>query len=230
MLNDVIGYTSYESFLDIHLLTDSNHKATKIFKVLMWIGIAIAMGYVIGLITALLCKYTGTTGQENDGNTNESLRDIDNTLYSTDFAVMFLAPWIAYLLAETLDMSAILTIFFCGLSLGQYAIHNLSPGCRQVGKADSLVHSEDLRSHLRDMRKHLFHLHRRVFLRLRNQRPQGREALLVGVDSCGADRFADRPSHQCLDLWRYSETDHWNSCQDNPQDHRLVLWTQRCHE
>jgi NhaP-type Na+/H+ or K+/H+ antiporter len=132
MLNDVIGYTSYESFLDIHLLTESAHKISKVFSVLMWIGIAIAMGYLIGLLTALLCKYTGTSGQDNGADMNESMRDIDNTLYSTDFAVMFLAPWIAYLLAETLDMSAILTIFFCGLSLGQYAIHNLSPGCRQV--------------------------------------------------------------------------------------------------
>lgn len=132
MLNDVIGYTSYESFLDIHLLTDSAHKWSKVFSVLMWIGIAIAMGYIVGLITALLCKYTGTSNPEGAADINDSIRDIDNTLYSTDFAVMFLAPWIAYLLAETFDMSAILTIFFCGLSLGHYAIHNLSPGCRQV--------------------------------------------------------------------------------------------------
>jgi NhaP-type Na+/H+ or K+/H+ antiporter len=132
MLNDVIGYTSYESFLDIHLLTDSTHKMTKTLGVILWIGIAIAMGYGIGLLTALLCKYTGANHQDNRAELNDSIRDIDNTLYSTDFAVMFLAPWIAYLLAETLDISAILTIFFCGLSLGQYAIYNLSPGCRHV--------------------------------------------------------------------------------------------------
>jgi NhaP-type Na+/H+ or K+/H+ antiporter len=90
------------------------------------------MGYTIGLITALLCRFTSSSAQEQEVDFTEPIRDIDNTLYSTDFAVMFLAPWIAYLLAEVFDISAILTIFFCGLSLGQYAIYNLSPGCRQV--------------------------------------------------------------------------------------------------
>lgn len=132
MLNDVIGYTSFESFLDIHLLPDSAQRITKIFSVLLWIVIAICMGYAIGLLTALLCRFTSSNSEEQDADSSETNRDIDNTLYSTDFAVMFLAPWIAYLLAEVFDISAILTIFFCGLSLGQYAIYNLSPGCRQV--------------------------------------------------------------------------------------------------
>lgn len=132
MLNDVIGYTSYESFLDIHLLPDSAQKLTKILSVFLWIAIAIVLGYSIGLITALLCRFTSNSSEEQTSDISESIRDIDNTLYSTDFAVMFLAPWIAYLLAEAFDISAILTIFFCGLSLGQYAIYNLSPSCRQV--------------------------------------------------------------------------------------------------
>ena len=125
MLNDVIGYTTYQSLLDSHLMPHDSRTASKVLLELFWILMSICLGYGIGLIVALLCRFGGEHESREDSST-----DIDNTLYSTDFGVMFLSPWIAYLLAEAFDVSAILTIFFCGLALGQYAIHNLSPGCR----------------------------------------------------------------------------------------------------
>lgn len=143
MLNDVIGYTSFQALLDIHLLSSAPAVIPRLLSIVFWIMMSVVLGYGIGLLTALLCKYTGNLDESDDVKD----RDIDRTLYSTDFAVMFLSPWIAYLIAETFDMSAILTIFFCGLSLGQYAIFNLSPGCRQVAYNDA-VHVQDLRRHL----------------------------------------------------------------------------------
>lgn len=129
MLNDVIGYTTYQSLLDVHLL-ETGHTWSKYFAILFWICVSIILGYGIGLLTALLCKFTGEQPVRDEPEVAVGTLDIDHTLYSTDFAVMFLSPWIAYLLAEVFDLSAILTIFFCGLSLGHFAIHNLSSGCR----------------------------------------------------------------------------------------------------
>lgn len=129
MLNDVIGYTTFQSLLDVHLL-EMQHSWGKVLAVFFWIGVSIILGYGIGLVTALLCKYTGEHPALQQTEAPVGSLDIDHTLYSTDFAVMFLSPWIAYLLAEAFDLSAILTIFFCGLSLGHFAIYNLSSGCR----------------------------------------------------------------------------------------------------
>ena len=125
MLNDVIGYTTFQALIDKNLTEGGTQTTTKILLELFWIGMSVLLGYGIGLLVALLCRIGGDNEVRNDSSVN-----IDNTLYSTDFGVMFLSPWIAYLIAETFDLSAILTIFFCGLALGQYAIHNLSPGCR----------------------------------------------------------------------------------------------------
>lgn len=141
MLNDVIGYTSFQTLLDIHLQPETR-SILAIFSTLFWIFISIVLGYSIGLATALLCKLLSTDDANESERADNAAAvvdprssqavDLENHLYSTDFAVMFLSPWIAYLIAEAFDLSAILTIFFCGLSLGHYAIHNLSAECRQV--------------------------------------------------------------------------------------------------
>lgn len=128
MLNDVIGFTSYQTFLDVHLLPESSHTWTKILAILFWIGMSVVLGYSVGLVTALLCKFTSES--EKSSSQTGKKQEISNTLYSVDFGIMFLSPWIAYLIAEVFDMSAILTIFFCGLSLGQYAMPNLNKDCR----------------------------------------------------------------------------------------------------
>lgn len=35
-------------------------------------------------------------------------------------------PWVSYLIAEGLDMSGIVSIIFCGISMARYALPNLS--------------------------------------------------------------------------------------------------------
>ena len=119
MLNDVIGYTSFQTLLDIHLLPIPPSILT-LGPVLFWLAVSVLLGGCIGLTTALLCRYLSDTdpNADNDPHTDP---ESEGSLYSKDFAVMFLSPWIAYLAAEALDLSAILTIFFCGLTLGHFA-------------------------------------------------------------------------------------------------------------
>lgn len=129
MLNDVIGYSSFTASVGMQDLAKSESILARFFDQIYGICLSVLLGYCIGLLTALLCKFTG-------GSTGETSRasggEVESSLYSTDFGVMFLSPWIAYLLAEVFQMSGIVTIFFCGVSLGQYAIYNLSSECRDV--------------------------------------------------------------------------------------------------
>lgn len=129
MLNDVIGYSSFTTFVGMQDLTQSESILARFFNQIYGICLSVLLGYFIGLLTALLCKFTGSPASRLNRRNNTEL---ESSLYSTDFGVMFLSPWIAYLLAEVFQLSGIVTIFFCGVSLGQYAIYNLSSECRDV--------------------------------------------------------------------------------------------------
>ena len=224
MLNDVIGYTSFQALLDIHLLPTAPSVLPRLLSIVFWITMSVVLGYGIGLLTALLCKYTGNHGEPEDDRDSE----IDRTLYSTDFAVMFLSPWIAYLIAEAFDMSAILTIFFCGLSLGQYAIYNLSQGCRQVASPDA-VYLEDLRSHLRDLRVDILHLHRSRLLRLRHRKRRQQTLRLRLGCLHPLDRHL-RPSCQRRHLLRPPATLLQDDRPSQPPDPHRRLRPARRHE
>jgi len=47
-------------------------------------------------------------------------------------AVLVLFPWVSYMLAESLQLSGIVSILFCGIIMGHYTRRNLSEGGRAL--------------------------------------------------------------------------------------------------
>ena len=45
---------------------------------------------------------------------------------SREISIMVLIPWASYLLAQGLNMSGIVSIMFCGISMARYAVPNLT--------------------------------------------------------------------------------------------------------
>ncbi|XP_050223800.1 sodium/hydrogen exchanger 2 [Mercurialis annua] len=56
--------------------------------------------------------------------------------HSTDreFALMMLMAYLSYMLAELLDLSGILTVFFCGIVMSHYTWHNVTESSRVTSK------------------------------------------------------------------------------------------------
>ncbi|KAJ8466207.1 hypothetical protein OPV22_028759 [Ensete ventricosum] len=56
--------------------------------------------------------------------------------HSTDreVALMILMPYLSYMLAELLDLSGILTVFFCGIVMAHYTWHNVTENSRVTTK------------------------------------------------------------------------------------------------
>ncbi|XP_065862488.1 sodium/hydrogen exchanger 4 isoform X2 [Euphorbia lathyris] len=73
-----------------------------------------ALGVSAGLLTAYVLKalYVGR---------HSSVREI---------AIMVLVAYLSYMLAELLELSGILTVFFCGILMSHYAWHNLTESSR----------------------------------------------------------------------------------------------------
>ncbi|XVF03726.1 hypothetical protein REPUB_Repub05bG0018600 [Reevesia pubescens] len=73
-----------------------------------------ALGVTFGLVTAY------------------SLRTLYFGRHSTvrELAIMVLMAYLSYMLAELLDLSGILTVFFCGILMSHYAWHNVTESLR----------------------------------------------------------------------------------------------------
>ncbi|XP_048235389.1 sodium/hydrogen exchanger 4 isoform X2 [Ricinus communis] len=73
-----------------------------------------ALGVTTGLVTAFILKtlYFGR---------HSSIREI---------ALMVLMAYLSYMLAELLELSGILTVFFCGILMSHYAWHNVTESSR----------------------------------------------------------------------------------------------------
>jgi len=88
---------------------------------------SMVVGIFIGLIVALLMKkqYLGTLQAE--------------------VGAMFISPWISYLLAESMEMSGIVSILFCGIVVAKYCRDNLSPEARTASTLGykSLAHAAE---------------------------------------------------------------------------------------
>jgi NhaP-type Na+/H+ or K+/H+ antiporter len=56
--------------------------------------------------------------------------------HSTDreVALMMLMAYLSYMLAELLDLSGILTVFFCGIVMSHYTWHNVTESSRVTTK------------------------------------------------------------------------------------------------
>ncbi|KAG1327299.1 Sodium/hydrogen exchanger 4 [Cocos nucifera] len=73
---------------------------------------------ILGIVTGLLTAY--------------ALKTLYFGRHSTDreIALMVLMAYLSYILAELLQLSGILTVFFCGIVMSHYAWHNVSDNSR----------------------------------------------------------------------------------------------------
>ncbi|PON64420.1 Na+/H+ exchanger [Parasponia andersonii] len=110
--------TSIVLFYSVQSLDFSNIDAGTALK-LLWTFLYLfftstALGIVVGLMSAYIIK----------------------TLYfgrhSTDreVALMMIMPYLSYMLAELLNLSGILTVFFCGIVMSHYTWHNITESSR----------------------------------------------------------------------------------------------------
>ncbi|XP_044473806.1 sodium/hydrogen exchanger 4 [Mangifera indica] len=72
------------------------------------------LGITVGLLTAVVLKYLYST-------MHSSIREI---------SLMVLMAYLSYILAELLELSGILTVFFCGIFMSHYAWHNVTDSSR----------------------------------------------------------------------------------------------------
>ncbi|CAN1290695.1 Sodium/hydrogen exchanger 4 [Linum perenne] len=106
-LNDFIGF-SYRNHIFIHRY--SVHAADFLYL----FSTSTALGIAVGLLTAFVLKrlYFGK---------HSSIREL---------ALMVLMAYLSYMLAELLELSGILTVFFCGIIMSHYSWHNVTESSR----------------------------------------------------------------------------------------------------
>lgn len=115
MLNDAVSIVlaatalrhakpSYNSLPASEIITSAFVTFTEMFFFSACLGIG------IGLLSALLFKHV----------------DLRKTP-SLEFALLLIFSYIPYGFAEALDLSGIMAILFCGISMSQYTRHNVSP-------------------------------------------------------------------------------------------------------
>ena len=128
--NAAASFTVFEAILSVH------HRYQGLVGRLFWIvfetALSVILGYAAGLFVAFMFK------QAVKRRVNERLNmqmggesQPTNKPSQSELGTMLLVPWISYLLAEALNLTPILTVFACGLSIGQFAILNLTAAdCR----------------------------------------------------------------------------------------------------
>eukprot|EP00743_Colponemidia_sp_Colp-15_P009650 GILK01010556.1.p1 GENE.GILK01010556.1~~GILK01010556.1.p1 ORF type:complete len:586 (-),score=83.02 GILK01010556.1:269-1987(-) len=88
-----------------------------IFLQFVYLTVAsLAIGIVVGLISSRLLKIT------------PSLKDHP----WKETSIIFLVGYMSYIIAELLDLSGIMTLFFCGVTIGHYGFYNISEKARQT--------------------------------------------------------------------------------------------------
>ena len=75
-------------------------------------GTSMTIGIVVGMGSALLIKYVSVTSEHEDG-------------WVFDTALVFLFPYLAYSISESMEMSGIVSVLFCGIVMGRYTRQNL---------------------------------------------------------------------------------------------------------
>eukprot|EP00250_Pteridium_aquilinum_P002547 c12767_g2_i1 orf=1-912(-) len=111
VMNDAASVVLFNAIQGLDL---SEINASKIFsllgKFLYLFVTSTLLGIFVGLVSAFTIKklYVGR--------------------HSTDreIAIMVLMPYLSYMVAELLDLSGILTVFFCGIVMSHYTWHNVT--------------------------------------------------------------------------------------------------------
>ncbi|CAK8539934.1 unnamed protein product [Lathyrus sativus] len=110
VVNDATSVVLFNAVqqLDVSRL---NGKALRVIGDFLYLFAAsTALGVIAGLVTAYILKAL-SFGKHS------SVREI---------SMMMLMAYLSYMLAELLELSGILTVFFCGISMSHYAWHNVT--------------------------------------------------------------------------------------------------------
>ena len=78
-----------------------------------------SIGVAIGLASALLYKHTKMYEEEFE---------------ALEMVLLLLFPYMAWMLAEALELSGIVAILFCGIVMAHYTSHNLHPSTEAFSK------------------------------------------------------------------------------------------------
>lgn len=118
ILNDAIGITSYKVVTELATHTYEEAMNPVLGFLLIFFGSAL-LGFFIGIVCALFFKkYMDMDNPESQGN--------------TEATIMMLTPWVSYLIGEGFELSGIVTIMFCGISINKYALPNMSESGKKM--------------------------------------------------------------------------------------------------
>ncbi|KAI3858896.1 hypothetical protein MKX03_006965 [Papaver bracteatum] len=115
VVNDATSVVLFKAIQKIDVSRITGWASVNVIKDFLFLfSTSTALGVVVGLLTSY------------------ALRTLYFGRHSTDreCAIMFLMPYLSYMLAELLHLSGILTVFFCGIVMSHYAWHNVTENSR----------------------------------------------------------------------------------------------------
>ena len=105
------------------------------FFVLIFVGSTL-IGFAVGLASALLFKsgLFRPTRAEQESN-RAGAQEHSSLAEIMEASTVILPPYVSYMLAETLGLSGIVSILFCGIVMNHYTKWNLTPDTRHIIEA-----------------------------------------------------------------------------------------------
>lgn len=119
VVNDATSIVLYNAVQSLNLKNIGGMTALKLLGNFLYLfSTSTVLGIAVGLLSAFIIKmlYFGR--------------------HSTDreVAIMMIMAYLSYMLAELLDLSGILTVFFCGIVMSHYTWHNVTESSRITTK------------------------------------------------------------------------------------------------
>ena len=125
VINDAIAIVLYRFFTGLMMSTGTGGE----FLVAILGLIAVVIGSTIaGIFLAFICAFVLKFMTENGLNGSE------NGGHITDAAIILLCSYLAFELAESLQLSGIVSSLVSGFTMSYYAMHNISENSRQFSK------------------------------------------------------------------------------------------------
>lgn len=124
-MNGVLGFSLFDLFLSLE--TSSVSTLRKLVDTAFSLSLSTILGYLVGLLVALLVK----PSKSRSISKAKRLKQQEANSRS-HIGYFLLLPWASYLIAESLNLSGIVSIFCCGISLSQFAVHNITSETRRV--------------------------------------------------------------------------------------------------
>jgi len=120
ILNDAIAIVLYKTITEIFLDGFDGSLGYPLLHFCLLLLGSVLIGFVIGICCAFILKaYFG-----NNGNSVEN--------QSTEITIMIIIPWVAYLIGEGFNLSGVVVLLFCGISITKYALPHLTPSGKKL--------------------------------------------------------------------------------------------------